>query len=267
MTGIQNSARIVSLVPSLTETLCHFGLIDSLIGCTSFCVEPRQLLSRVPSVGGTKDPRIEDILALKPTHIVVNKEENTTKFIAQLNGLKATHGFDVIETFVAIPEDNFNLVSLFGDVFNFRAEAQEWIHRQKVALTKLKQTAREFRHFKFTYFIWMNPWMVAGDQTYISSTLELAGGINTIKTSKEMSERYPAVDASEERIAESDVLLFSSEPFPFRQRHLDEFRLQSKTNQPMLKVDGQALSWYGSRFEQTLQYLGGLHEEIQKSLA
>jgi|1048.fasta_scaffold26818_2 ABC-type Fe3+-hydroxamate transport system substrate-binding protein len=267
MTAMQSSIRIVSLVPSLTETLCHFGLIDSLVGCTSFCVEPRELRSRVPSVGGTKDPRINEILALNPTHIVVNTEENTAAFIEQLNALKSMHSFDVIETFVEHPEDNFKLVSTLGNVFNFKEQAQLWIDQQTHSLQKLRKRAHEFRHFKFTYFIWMNPWMVAGNQTYISSTLALVGGINAIETSHDMLERYPTVHANDQRIAISDVLLFSSEPFPFKHRHMEEFQLQAKTNQPMLKVDGQALSWYGSRFEQTLLYLGRIHEEIQESLA
>lgn len=258
--------RIVSLVPSLTETLCRFGLIDSVVACTSFCVEPRELRSKVPSVGGTKDPRMEEIIALKPTHVVVNSEENTTKFIDQLNVEKDKSGFEVLETFIEKPEDNFALVTLLGKTFDFSHEAKVWVDHQKNSLLDLRKNSKNLSPFLYSYFIWMNPWMVAGDRTYIASTLALVGGTNTISTSSNLDERYPAIEARDDRLSNANVLLFSSEPYPFKNRHIEEFRRQSELKQPMLKVDGQALSWYGSRFEQTLQYLGRLREEIQKSL-
>lgn len=107
--------------------------------------------------------------------------------------------------------------------------------------------------------------MVAGNTTYISSVLSLIGGVNSIQTTRAPSERYPAVRADDERLSGSDVLLFSSEPFPFKLRHMQQFRSEAKILRPMLKVDGQALSWYGSRFSETLTYLERLHAEIQKA--
>lgn len=258
--------RIISLVPSLTETLCHFGLIDCIVGCTSFCVEPKSLRTKVPSVGGTKDARIEDIKALKPTHIIVNLEENTESLIAELRKLQTTDGCVLIETFIKIPEDNFTLVQTLGENFSFSEQAQAWVSAQISELSQLKNNIQTLNSFRFAYFIWMNPWMVAGDKTYISSVLELIGGINAIPTRELLSERYPAIDALDERLALADILLFSSEPFPFKNRHIDEFRRQSKILRPLIKVDGQALSWYGSRFAETLKYLGRLHAQIQEAL-
>lgn len=258
--------RIISLVPSLTEALCHFGLMDCIVGCTSFCVEPKSLRNRVPSVGGTKDARIEDIKALKPTHIIVNLEENTESIIAELKKMQTMNECLVIETFIKTPEDNFTLVESLGKTFSFSEQAQSWIQAQKIELENLRNNLQRLNSFRFAYFIWMNPWMVAGDKTYISSVLELIGGINAISTGELLSERYPAIDAQDERLGLADVMLFSSEPFPFKNRHIDEFRQQSKILRPMIKVDGQALSWYGSRFAETLKYLGRLHAQIEEAL-
>lgn len=258
--------RIVSLVPSLTETICHFGLIQNVVGCTSFCVEPKELRHTSPSVGGTKDARIDDILKLRPSHIVVNREENTQELLDTLKTLSGQMSFEVVETFLETPQDNFALVELLGRTFKFEASAHSWISEQQKHLAELSQISAASRPFQFAYFIWMNPWMVAGQRTYISNTLALIHGANVIQTGNALAERYPAIEPGDERLKDADVLLFSSEPFPFKNRHLEEFRRQSENSRPQLKVDGQALSWYGSRFAHTLNYLGSLHAEIQKAL-
>lgn len=260
------SFRIISLVPSLTETLCHFGLIDSIVGCTSFCVEPKELRHGVVSVGGTKDARIDDMLKLKPTHVIVNREENTQALIAELKRLSTVQSFTVVETFLESPADNFELIRSLGETFNFSTEACNWLDQNRRDYSILQQQIGTAKKFEFAYFIWMNPWMVAGNQTYISRTLELIGGVNCIMTGQELKDRYPAVEAKDLRLAHADVLFFSSEPFPFRKRHVEEFQRQSEIRRPLLKVDGQALSWYGSRFSETLVYLRRLHDEIHEAI-
>lgn len=262
----KNSLRIVSLVPSLTETLCHFGLTEQIAGCTSFCTEPRLLRHTVPSVGGTKDARTDDIVKLKPTHIVVNREENTQALLKELKAKAAKHGFEIVETFPETPADNFSLITSLGSIFGFSQAAGAWITRQKEELERLIQSMSGSNGFTFAYFIWMNPWMVAGSKTYISNTMALIQGNNSFSTGSELQERYPAVQTDDARLRDTEVMLFSSEPFPFRSRHIDEFRRQSEIFRPCLKVDGQALSWYGSRFAKTVTYLGRLHAQIQEAL-
>ncbi|NBO37106.1 cobalamin-binding protein [bacterium] len=260
----QKNFRIISLVPSLTETLCHFGLEQNLVGCTSFCIEPMSLRKRVISVGGTKDPRIEDILLLKPTHVLTNNEENTSDLIHTLKTLSATHHFEVIETFLEKPADNFQLVERLSKTFEFGSAAKEWVNDRQSEFNQLQSDLKNSGQFSFMYFIWMNPWMVAGNQTYISNTLALVGGKNVIVTGMQLTERYPPIEINDPRIVKSDLLLFSSEPFPFKKRHVEEFFQKCGKKQPYLLVDGQALSWYGSRFASTLLYLRKLYEEIQK---
>lgn len=258
------SLRIVSLVPSLTETLCHFGLKNALVGCTSFCVDPASLRKSVPSVGGTKDADIAKILALKPSHIVTNREENTEALLDTLRQLSTVHNFSVIETFLESPEDNFTLVRNLGQIFSFQAPAELWCVEQNQRLSALREKMRGKRTFSFACFIWMNPWMTAGNQTYISRCLELIGGRNTIVTGSQLQERYPEVQATDERIQNSEYLLFTSEPFPFKNRHIETFQHEAAQKFKCLKVDGQALSWYGSKFAFTLSELESMRAQIEK---
>jgi ABC-type Fe3+-hydroxamate transport system substrate-binding protein len=176
------------------------------------------------------------------------------------------HSFEVVETFLESPEDNFTLVELLSRNLDFSSQANEWVEQQREKLFNLRQKMARHEGFAFSYFIWMNPWMVAGSRTYISNTLAIINGRNTVETGDALKERYPAVEAKDARLKKAEVLLFSSEPFPFKKRHLEEFGRQSENLRPCLKVDGQALSWYGSRFAHTLNYLGRLHAEIQKTL-
>jgi ABC-type Fe3+-hydroxamate transport system substrate-binding protein len=260
-----STQRIVSLVPSLTETLCYFGKQQSIVGCTSFCTEPKSLRKSVPSVGGTKDANIEKIIQLKPSHVVVNREENTESLIAKLRELTSLHHFELIETFLEFPEDNFSLIEELDQTFEFGEQAQLWCRAQKSNLSELRRKMQSKENFSFVYFIWMNPWMTAGNHTYISRCLELIGGENTFKTGTQLNERYPVVTPSDQRISDAQWLLFSSEPFPFKNRHIEKFLAESGENKSFLKVDGQALSWYGSRFEFTIKELETLRAQVEEN--
>lgn len=258
------SNRIISLVPSLTETLCHFGLKEQVVGCTSFCVEPKSLRSDVESVGGTKDASVEKIIALKPSHIVVNTEENTSGLISTLKKISSEKQFQVIETFLEMPEDNFALVRLLAKLFGFQEIADHWCEKTKNSLQSLVEKTQSQREFSFIYFIWMNPWMVAGHRTYISRCLELIKGKNEIITGTKPTERYPVFETQVLQTHTPKVCLFSSEPFPFRNRHIEIFMHDANKEIPAMKVDGQALSWYGSRFAKTITYLETLRDKIDR---
>lgn len=256
--------RIISLVPSLTETICDFGLQEKLVGCTSFCSEPKSLRKTVQSVGGTKDADLGRILALNPTHIIVNLEENTSGLIQSLREEKLKNNFEIIETFLEYPEDNFTTISDLSVILGFTDAAQQWIERVQDSLVNLKLKMNGKKSFRFAYFIWMHPWMVAGNHTYISRCLELIGGQNVVGTGTALQERYPVVYPTDPRISAAEFSLFSSEPFPFRNRHIEMFHSEFQNNRHSMKVDGQALSWYGSRFEVTLKELELIREKIDK---
>ena len=254
--------RIISLVPSLTETLCDFGMQKNIVGCTSFCVEPKSLRTNVQSVGGTKDANIDKIIALKPTHIIVNTEENTSALIGELNSLANAQKFQVVETFLDKPEDNFKTIRTLSEIFLFQKDAENWCLEAEEKLQNLIIKQRSLAHFSYIYFILMNPWMVAGDQTYISRCLELIGGKNEIITGNEPKDRYPVFNTATLHLKIPKVCLFSSEPFPFKIRHIEKFEQDAQIKVPTLKVDGQALSWYGGRFTKTISYLEILREKI-----
>jgi ABC-type Fe3+-hydroxamate transport system substrate-binding protein len=223
------------------------------------------LRKSVPAVGGTKDADIEKILALKPTHVLTNREENTEALLNSLRDLAAQQGFKLVETFLDTPEDNFELIRQLGEIFSFREQATLWCNEQKKQLAALRAKMSDIRTFTFAYFIWMNPWMTAGNQTYISRCLELIGGKNVITTGDDLKERYPAVNPTDERIRSADCLMFSSEPFPFKNRHVETFQSEAGQKFKCMKVDGQALSWYGSRFTVTLSELELLRVQITQN--
>lgn len=254
------SLRIISLVPSLTETLCELGLQPQIVGCTQFCVHPNSLRHTATAVGGTKDPSLEKMIALKPSHILVNTEENTADIIAQLKQRELTYGWEVVETFPKDPQESIHMVVEL--VRRFATEPQrlaQWQERLHSAQTKI---AQEITETSYIYLIWRDPWMVAGDQTYISKLLGLKGYRNVVETSDNPTERYPILTCEHLLQTSPQKLLFSSEPFPFKKRHIEEFYRwaeQGGVSNPQSMhahlVDGRALSWWGWGTLAGLEYL------------
>lgn len=269
--------RLVSLVPSITETLCAFGLQHEVVGCTSFCVHPPSLRRSAHAVGGTKDANLEAILALKPTHVFVNEEENPLELVRRLQEAAARDGFLVHVSYPRRLADALALVEDLGEVLHFREAARTWREQCLETLGRLQARDAERRRrgheaVSYAYFIWRNPWMVAGNRTYISHLLAEAGFVNAFATSEEPRERYPVVTAADAPFSSSRLaLFFSSEPFPFLQRHVDEFLAARHDAWPQhgtagddasaraRKVDGRLLSWYGVSTLAALSYLEDLH--------
>lgn len=229
--------RIVSLVPSLTHMLCDFGLQEKVVGCTQFCVEPKNLHRTATLVGGTKDPSIEAIAALRADRIFVNSEENKPEHIEECRKLAPT-----LETFPRSPHEVPAMlrqcaafVDLDGESFAGECES---------AIEKLESVAKaSVQKTTYLYLIWREPYMAAGFDTYISRMLELAGYENSLTDHKD---RYPAIGVDEMVKLNPKHLFLSSEPYPFRKRDADRLRLEWPGSPRMLRADGQALSWYGT---------------------
>ena len=253
--------RIVSLVPSLTHTLCFFGLQSSVVGCTSFCTHPANLRHNAVAVGGTKDPQLEKIISLKPTHILINHEENVQIFVKELRALSSTHGWQVVETSPVTVLESLAMVQDLGSVFGFELQAKEWAQQATTELELCSQMAA-LQQLRYCYFIWREPWMVVGNQTYIAEMLKLVGLVNVIETSMNPKERYPAIAPNDPRLQNADVLLFSSEPYAFKNRHLEEFLSVSSLKVAAQKIDGQMLSWFGAYTLEGLQYLRALRVSL-----
>jgi ABC-type Fe3+-hydroxamate transport system substrate-binding protein len=232
--------KIVSLVPSLTKTICDFGLKDQIVGITNFCVDPPDLYRTATRIGGTKDPDLRLIKDLKPTHVIVNEEENRAEDIRQL-GL----AYNVLSTFPKSPADVPSLLVQMGDFLGVPAEGQQKSDELKMGLESLsaQNSFTGILGKRFVYLIWRDPWMAAGEDTYISKMLASLGSENIVKN----LERYPVVTPSHLLSLRPDVVLMSSEPWPFRKRDAEAWRSESgSTCPPIYWIDGKAMSWYGT---------------------
>jgi ABC-type Fe3+-hydroxamate transport system substrate-binding protein len=240
-----SDARIVSLVPSVTELLCDLGLTSQLVGRTGFCIHPREVVRDIPKVGGTKDVDVERLRELAPSHLVVNIDENQKETVEEL----ARFVPSVIVTHPLAPEDNPGLYRLLGGVFDRSAEAERLCDAFATAYVDLEGKA----HLPETvlYLIWRNPWMTVSRDTYISRTLALVGW-ETFPASA--ADRYPEVDLAAVS-GEVERVLLSSEPFRFREKHLAEVEALAPAARVSL-IDGEMTSWYGSRAIEGLRYLG-----------
>jgi len=239
-------ARIVSLVPSITELVCELGLGDQLVGRTGFCIHPKEALKRIPKVGGTKSVDLEKIRQLAPTHVIVNVDENKKETADAL----AAFVPNVVVTHPLAPLDNLALYRQIGDAFGKQREAEDLCARFE--LTYQDVVKKNFSRKRVLYLIWKGPWMTVSRDTYVSRTLDLFG-LQTLPESA--SARYPAISLEESWLRDAEFVLLSSEPYRFREKHLDEIR--NALRRPARLIDGEMTSWYGSRAIRGLRYLSG----------
>jgi ABC-type Fe3+-hydroxamate transport system substrate-binding protein len=236
--------RIVCLVPSITELVCALGLSERLVGRTGFCVHPWETVRGVPKVGGTKDVKLERVRELAPTHVIVNVDENRREDAEAL----AEFVPEVVVTHPKAPRDNLALYRQLGEVFGVEAEAERLCAEFEQAYERALAAAPPARDV--LYLIWKDPWMTVGPDTYISQTLALFGWRTVPSVA---SERYPEVDLAELAGTVERVLL-SSEPFHFKQRHVEEVAALVPGAEVSL-IDGEMTSWYGPRAIAGLEYL------------
>jgi ABC-type Fe3+-hydroxamate transport system substrate-binding protein len=237
-------ARIVSLVPSITELLCDLGLAPQLVGRTGFCIHPADVVRAIPKVGGTKDVNIEKIRKLAPTHLVVNIDENEKPTVDRL----AEFVPNIVVTHPLAPRDNLALVRLMGGVFCAQERADAWC----AAFERELALVAPGRPQRVLYCIWKDPWMTVSRDTYIANMLALIGW----SVPQLGDQRYPAFTWDEALVREVDQVLLSSEPYRFTEEHVDA--LERQIGKPVQLVDGEMMSWYGSRALQGIRYLKGL---------
>ncbi len=241
--------RIVSLVPSITELICDLGLAHWLVGRTGFCIHPAEVLAPIAKVGGTKDVNIGKLRKLQPTHVVVNIDENEKPTVDEI----ASFVPHIIVTHPLAPEDNLPLYRLLGGIFGAdeRAEALCAQLETELALTRAIAAQPVFLDRKrVLYCIWQDPWMTVSRDTYIARMLALVGWQQWQAPS---DARYPSFRWSDEIVREIDEVLLSSEPYRFTEDHADA--LERQLGKPVRLVDGEMLSWYGSRAIAGLRYL------------
>ncbi|MCB1932686.1 MAG: ABC transporter substrate-binding protein [Candidatus Accumulibacter sp.] len=248
--------RIVSLVPSLTELLVDLGLADCLVGRTGFCIHPRQVVRRLPKVGGTKGFSIEKLRALRPTHVIVNIDENRRDEVEALQAF-VPH---LIVTHPLAARDNLGLYRLLGGVFGREPQAAALAAAFERQWAALATTAAGLPRQRVLYLIWQKPWLGVARDTYISRMLAAAGW-DTLPV--ESRDRYPAVDLAT-LAGEAELVLLSSEPYPFREQHLRRLADAAPDARAAL-IDGEMVSWYGSRAVRGLAYLRRLRASLAQS--
>jgi len=247
------TARIASLVPSLTELLFALDLGAQVVARTGFCVHPRLDVRRVPKVGGTKDPDLERLRVTAPTHLVVNVDENRREVVDAAR----TFVPHVIVTHPMVPEDNRRLYALFGAIFARAERAAALAGDFGRALAALDAVVRLTPRERVLYLIWRKPWMTIARETYIAATLARAGWD---PVAPETGVRYPELGDDDPVWRTADRILLSSEPFAFRERDVRD--LAARTGKPVQLIDGEMTSWYGPRAIEGLIHLRRLRGGI-----
>ena len=239
--------KIISLVPSITETLFDFGLsANEVIGRTKFCIHPESLVKNVPIIGGTKNLNLEKIIELKPDLIIANKEENEKLQVEEL--MKHSK---VWVTDIKTLEDNSKFINEVGELLHQKEKAVYFNKK----INEIFQKSSFDKPKKAAYLIWKNPYMTIGSDTFIHDVLEKIGVENIAKNQL----RYPEI--SLEEMSEADFILLSSEPYPFQNKHIKELQEQMP-NSKIIMVDGEAFSWFGTHIAKCGNYYQKLKTEI-----
>ena len=239
--------RIISTVPSQTELLFDLGLNEEIIGITKFCIYPKEWFRSKTRIGGTKKLNLEIIESLQPDLIIANKEENAKEQIEYL-AAKFPVWISDITTF----DSAIEMIQQVGNLVNKSDEAKTLVQQ---ILLKKQCYVRPIQPQKVAYFIWRKPYMVAANDTYINEMLELYGATNVFKHLS----RYPEIQLSDLEAMNTDAVFLSSEPYPFKDKHLEEFKVICP-NSSIVLVDGELFSWYGSRMIKTFSYF----EQLRK---
>ena len=246
--------RIVSLVPSQTELLYELGLQDEVAGITKFCIHPDTWFRNKLKVGGTKTIDLEKISQLKPDLIIGNKEENEAMVMADL-----MKQYPVWISNVTNLDDALEMIECVGELVGKTAgsiKLKNEIKEQFDQLHPLQAILNE--QIRTAYLIWKEPLMTIGSDSFIHDMLTKCGFINVFNSRK----RYPEITFQELASSSPDLILLPSEPYPFKEKHLSEFKSVCPGSRIIL-VDGELFSWYGSRLLKAPDYFRSLVKQIQ----
>ncbi len=234
--------RIVSLVPSQTELLFDLGLDEQIVGVTKFCVHPSEKVKTKTKVGGTKNFNLDAIRLLQPDVIIGNKEENYQTGIEALE-----KEFPVWMSDIVTLQDALGMIQSVGELLDKSLEAGLLVEQIRNSFSSIKTHATR----SVLYLIWKSPWMAAGKQTFIDSMLSTIRLENVLKET-----RYPELSDSQIQDLSPEVVFLSSEPYPFKERHLMELK-ELLPHSSIHLVDGEMFSWYGSRLVKAPGYFNG----------
>lgn len=236
---VKKYSRVVCLVPSLTELLYELELNERVVGITKFCVHPTKWFHSKTRVGGTKNVNFNKIYALQPDLIIANKEENTQEIVVELQ-----KHYPVYVSNINNLENNNQVIHDFGMLFSAEKQAKRLVDEINESFSKLPKLPQ----FTAVYLIWVDPILAAGANTFIHFMLQAAGFQNQITQA-----RYPEINIEYLKQNPPKVLLLSSEPYPFKQKHVAYFKKELPHTHIEL-VDGELFSWYGARIKHSAAY-------------
>jgi len=241
--------RIVSLVPSQTQLLHHLGLENEVIGITKFCIYPEAWYKSKERVGGTKSVNLDKVRDLQPDLIIGNKEENQREDIEALREIAPVWMSDIY----SLPE-SLEMIASIGEMTQSQGKAIALIESIQMEFDKLESTVKDLSTFgkSVAYYIWNDPGMTAGSNTFIDDMLKRCGLKNVMTTS-----RYPIATGEEN----PDFVFLSSEPFPFKQEHIAKYKALYPKAKVAL-VDGELFSWYGSMLVKAPDYFTRLLQQL-----
>ena len=243
--------RIISLVPSQTELLFDLGLDEKIVGITKFCVHPQDWFRNKQRIGGTKNIDIEKVRSLQPDLILANKEENVKEQIVQLEKFAPVWISD-ITTF----EDAIQMIKSIGEMTNTTSQAESLVTQIKANFSQLQTTNHKLQT---CYLIWRNPYITIGGDTFINNMLNKCGFQNVFQH----LDRYPEITIEQLVAANPQLILLSSEPYPFKEKHIEELQ-PFFSNTKIMLVDGEMFSWYGSRMIYAAKYFSSLIQTIEQ---
>lgn len=232
--------RIVSLVPSQTELLYALGLRDTVVAITTFCVHPAEWHKHKKRIGGTKNLHVETIRNLQPDLILANKEENDRQQILDLATDHLVWMTDIYDL-----NDAVKMILDVGIITKKQQAAEKIVHSIHTGFNTLHPVINQ----SVAYFIWKKPYMVAARNTFIDDMLRRCGWHNVFDS----RDRYPVLTVHELSCYKPNLVFLSSEPYPFREKHIAEFR-EIFPSAEILLTDGEMFSWYGSRLIDAAEY-------------
>ena len=251
----QPARRIVSLVPSQTELLYDLGLSEEVVGITKFCIHPNHWFRNKTRIGGTKDVKLDRVKALSPTLIIANKEENVKEQVEELASIAPIYTTDINTL-----EDAYHMIQEIGTLTHTSSKAETIIEKIKVSFDMLAEQLAQQAPKTCLYLIWKDPYMSVGRDTFIHDMM-LRCKLENVMVHET---RYPTINLEQIKQLAPEIILLSSEPYPFKEKHMAE--LQAYLPQTsILLVDGEMFSWYGSRLQHSPAYFCGLWNTINSS--
>jgi len=281
--------RVVSLAPSITESMFDLGFGDHVVGITDYCIHPAKEVEKLTHIGGPKTPDVQAILALQPDLIIANWEENTR---AAVESLRAA-GQAVWVTFPQTVRESIDVLWTLADLFQNKM-AKIRLQTLELTLDWAISAAAERRPIRYFCPIWYSQqetgfpwWMTFNQKTYCHDLLELLGGQNVFARRErrfpllaefglaseiletQADTRYPRVGAQEICLARPDLILLPDEPYPFNPTEVDQIKdllgdTPAVQNESVYLIDGTLITWPGTRLALSLRELPALLDSCQR---